>query len=335
MTQLANTAYPEFRNGQMKWLASDVLGAGPYPEIGNVWYVDAVNGSDTANNGSAYNKAFASLYAAHAAASSNNYDVIIVAPAGTGSGTGTNESAAVSGGAWTFSKNLITVIGSSAPTAISPRSRILWNTAGQSTSSALLTISGAGNSFLNIQFGTFVDNNILVTVTGARNFFQSVHFAGIGDETAGDDTAARSLILSGAGECRFVDCTIGLDTVARSTTNASLELTGSCDRNRFEHCLFPAFCDNAGAVFVKAVTGNCYQRFVIFDDCIFINAVDGSSTTMTAGITNAGTGNGTMLLKDCWMRGATDTCGTSYTNVYTTNPVVGVANQTFPVIVAT
>lgn len=332
--QLANTVYPEFRNGGMKWLASDVLGAGPYSQIGNVWYVDAVNGSDTANNGTAWNNAFKSLYAAHNAATTNNYDVIIVAPAGVASGSGTDESAAVSGGAWTFSKNLITVVGSSAPTAISPRSRILWGTAGQSTSSALLTVSGSGNTFLNLQFATFVDNNILVTVTGDRNYFGSVHFAGIGDATAGDDTAARSLVLSGAGECRFVDCTIGLDTVARSTSNASLELTGSCERNRFENCLFPVFCDNAGALFIKADTGNCNERFVIFDGCLFLNAVDGSSTTMTIGIDTAGAGNGVFFMKDCWMRGATDMCNT-YTTVYVTNPVVNTANQTFPIIAAT
>lgn len=331
--QQANSAYPGFQSG-MKWLASEVLGGNPYAQTGNVWYVDAVNGSDTANNGTAWNQAFASLYAAHNAASDNNYDVIIVAPAGVSAGSGTDESAAVSGGAWTFSKNLITVIGSSAPTAISPRSRILWGTAGQSTSAALLTVSGAGNSFINLQFGTFVDNNILVTVTGDRNYFQSVHFAGIGDATAGDDASARSLIVSGAGECRFVDCTIGLDTVARSTTNASLELTGSCERNRFEHCLFPIFADNAGALFLKATTGNCYERFAIFEDCFFLNAVDGSSTTLTVGISNGGTGNGTLLLKDSWMRGATDMCDT-YTNVYVTNPTVNTANQTFPIIAAT
>ncbi len=329
--ELANSVIPEFRNGQMKWLASEVLSAGPYPEIGNVWYVDAVNGSDTANNGTTFTQAFKTLYAAHNAATSNNYDVIIVAPSGVSTGSGTDESVY---GAWTFSKNLITVIGSSSPTAISPRSRILWGTAGQSTSSALLTISGAGNSFINLQIGTFVDNNILVTVSGSRNVFQSVHFAGIGDATAGDDTAARSLVLSGAGECRFVDCTIGLDTVARSVANASLELTGSCDRNRFENCLFPAFVDNAGALFAIMTTGNCYQRFVIFDRCIFLNAVDGSSTTMTAGITNGGTGNGTIFMRDCWMRGATDMFNT-YTNAYVTNPTVNTANQTFPVIAAT
>ena len=329
--QKANEVYPEFRGDGLKWLASEVLGAGPYSQVGNVWYVDAVNGSDTANNGTAYNQAFATLYAAHNAATTNNYDVIIVAPAGTGSGTGTDESTY---GAWTFSKSLITVIGSSAPTAISPRSRILWGTAGQSTSSALLTISGSGNSFINLQFGTFVDNNILVNVTNDRNYFQSVHFAGIGDATAGDDAAARSLVITGAGENRFVDCTIGLDTVARSTSNASLELTGSCPRNRFESCLFPMYADNAGAFFIKATTGNCYERFVEFSNCFFINAIDGSATTLTAGITNGGTGNGTIFMKDSWMRGATDMCDT-YTNVYVTNPTVNTANQTFPVISAT
>lgn len=67
--QLANTVIPEFRNGSMKWLASEVLGAGPYPQIGNVWYVNAVTGSDTANNGTSPNSAFATLYESH-----NDYD---------------------------------------------------------------------------------------------------------------------------------------------------------------------------------------------------------------------------------------------------------------------
>ena len=111
-------------------------------------------------------------------------------------------------------------------------------------------------------------------------------------------------------------------------------MTGSCERNRFENCLFPAFVDNAGAFFVIATTGNCYERFVIFKDCLFLNAVDGSSTTMTAGISNDSGGNGVFFMQDCWMRGATDMCDT-YTNVYVTNPTVNTANQTFPVIAAT
>jgi len=267
-------------------------------------------------------------------ATTNNYDVIVVAPSGVASGSGTDESVY---GAWTFSKNLITVIGSSAPTAISPRSRILWATAGQSTSTALLTITGAGNSFINLQIGSFVDNNILVNVNASRNYFQSVHFAGIGDATAGDDTAARSLVLTDAQECEFVDCTIGLDTVTRSVANASLELIGSSSasaRNKFIHCMFPMFADNAGALFIKADTGNCYERFTLFEKCYFLNAVDGSSTTITAGIDNGGTGNGTLLFDDCWMRGATDMCN-AYTNVYVTNATVNTANQTFPIIAAT
>ncbi len=329
--QLANSIYPEFRGNGAKWLASEVLNAGPYSQIGNVWYVDAVNGSDTLS-GNAWNNAFKTLYAAHLAATTNNYDVIVVAPAGTGTGTATDESTY---GAWTFSKSLITVVGSSAPVGNSPRSRILWNTAGQSVNAAaLLTISGSGNSFINVQFGTFVDNDTLVNVTGSRNFFQSVHFAGIGDATAGAEANARSLTLTGASENRFVDCTIGLDTVTRSAANASLELTGSCNRNRFEGCIFPMFTSSNGAFFIIATVGNCYQRFLILDSCIFLNAVDGSSTTITAGISNAGTGNGTIFMKDCWMHGATDQC-TTYTNVYVTNPTVNTANQTFPVINAT
>ena len=82
----ANTVYPEFRNGNMKWLASEVLSVGGQPQVGNVWYVDPVNGSNTANDGTSWDSAFADLYTAYTAATTNNYDVIVIAPAGTGSG---------------------------------------------------------------------------------------------------------------------------------------------------------------------------------------------------------------------------------------------------------
>ena len=140
--------------------------------------------------------------------------------------------------------------------------------------------------------------------------------------------------ITGSGEHIFTNCTIGVDTVARSDANASLELTGSCPRNQFINCDFPIYADAATPVFVKASTGNCNERFLKFDGCLFLNAVDGSSTTLTVGMTVGATGNGVIIMRDSWMRGATDMCNT-YTNVYVTNPTVNTANQTFPVIAAT
>lgn len=296
MSQLANTVYGSFAGNGLKWLASEVLGSGIQPQVGNVWYVDGVAGLDT-NSGSAYNDAFASLYAAHNAAQNNNYDVIIIASSGVGTGSGTNESSAVAGGAWTFSKNLITVIGSAAPSGISPRERILWDTALQSTTTVpLLTISGSGNSFVNFMFGTFVDNNVLVKVTGSRNYFAGVHFAGIGDATAGADTDAKSLWISGGQENYFSGCTIGLDTVARSTTNTEIQLDAQATRNRFEGCLILAYASSATHFFVKAETANAIDRFVSFNNCTFINPINSAATTMTDAMSISATVGGSIVI---------------------------------------
>jgi len=303
--------------------------------VGNVFYVDPVNGSDS-YVGTSWGLAKKSLYGAHAAVTTNNYDVIIVAPAGAGSGTATAEDAALTGGLWSFSKSLVTVIGAAAPNMVSPRSRILWSTAGQSVSSdALLTISGNGNRFINLQFGTFVDNNVLVKVTGDRNYFSGVHFAGIGDATAGDDAAARSLWLADADENLFEGCYIGLDTVARSTTNAEIELTGESQRNIFRDCFITGFADNAGHLFVKAASAQDIDRFVWFKDCVFHNPVNSTATTMTAAMSVHASVGGTVILDGCSVLGVTD-WASDYTAVYGCNmPDITAANAGFMERVAT
>lgn len=299
-----------------KIMPEDIAGMIGLPFVGDIFYVDPTNGSDTANNGKSQNNAFKSLYKAHSAVQSNHHDVIIIVPGGVGTGTGTEESTAVSGGAWTFSKNLVYVLGNAAPSRISQRARVLWGTAGQSTSGALLTISGSGNLFKNIQFGTFVDNNILVKVTGSRNVFEQVHFAGIGDATAGDDTAARSLWVAGGSENLFDDCVIGLDTIARSDANAELELSGAATRNQFRGCDFLSFADNAGHLFVKAATAADVDRFAIFDHCRFLNAIRSTATTLTVAMDLTASLGGAVILHDSWLFGATDWAD-DFSNVYT------------------
>lgn len=286
-----------------KVFPQDIAGMLGIPYVGNVWYVDATNGSDTANPGTAANQAFKTLYKAHSSAVNNNHDVIIINPGGVGSGTGTEESVY---GAWTWTKNLTHVIGNAAPSRISQRARVLWGTAGQSTSAALLTFEGSGCIVANVQFATFVDNNILFQVKGDRNYFNNVHFAGIGNATAGDDTAARSLWLADGDENVFEACTIGLDTVARSTSNAELEFTGESQRNQFLDCLFLCFADNAGHLFVKANTaGSDIDRFALFKNCGFINPINSTATTMTDAMALHASLAGSIVLIDCYKIGAT------------------------------
>ena len=72
---LANELYPEFRNGQAKWLASEVLSG--RDDFSTVRYVDGVNGNDNAT-GSTPTNAFATIQAAINASSA--YDTIYVRP---------------------------------------------------------------------------------------------------------------------------------------------------------------------------------------------------------------------------------------------------------------
>lgn len=266
------------------------------PHIGEVYYVDRTNGNDTTNSGTRQDDAFATVFQAESATTDGQHDVVVLAPE-SGSGR-TTEASSI-----TWDKRFTHLIGSAAPTSLNVRAGMNFSSTATTPS---FTHSSNGCVIKDVTITQFNDVNVLYSLSGDRNYFQGVHFAGIGHATAGDDAAARSLSISAGEENRFVDCTFGLDTVTRSTTNASVEQTGTCPRNQYHGCLFVAFCDNAGVVHFKADTGNCYERFVLFNNCIFLNADTASSTTMTTVMDLSTTGNGTVFLKDCWSKGATD-----------------------------
>lgn len=292
MSKLRDHVFPLSQGAKV--YPDDLAGVIGQAHVGNVWYVDANNGSDN-NKGDEWGRAFATYEQALDQAVTNNYDVIVIAPGGT---SGTGETSAL-----TLSKNHVTTIGASAPAPWSPRSRITF---GAGTSSCL-TVSGQGNRFVGVQLATFEDNNVLVEVTANRNVFVGCHLAGIGNATAGDDTAARTLLINGAEECGFYDCTIGLDTVARSTTNAEIEFKSAATRHLFENCRIVAFADNAGHKFVKADdAASAVDRVVIFKDSIFFNAIDSTATQMDEAIVAHASLGGMIFVKNCSLIGADD-----------------------------
>ena len=269
------------------------------PYIGKVFYVDPSNGSDTANSGLRPTDAYATVTNAEDDMTAYNHDVVVYLNSGT---SATSEAATI-----TWDKDYCHLVGNAAPTRVSPRNRIVWDT---DSTDPCLTISGNGCIFKNIKLETLqASNDVLTSITGDRNYFEGVHFQGIGHATAGDDASARHIAMTGAEENLFKNCYIGQDTIQRSTTNTSLEFAAGCKRNTFEDCLFAIAADNVGATFVLASATSSLDRWTMFKNCEFYSfwtnnadkitaAFDLSAQTATGHVIMAG--NNILIGADDW-----------------------------------
>ena len=215
----------------------------------------------------------------------------------------------------TWSKSNTHLWGVSAPLVWSHRSRITGESGG-ATFTPLITVSGNGNSFAN--FSMFHDGTTArycMDISGNRNSFYNIAFHGLGNATAADDADAASVRISGE-ETVFKNCTFGLDTIARSTTNSCVEIIASAARVWFEDCFFNAFADNSGALFVKIDGVNDLDRIAMFKNCVFYNAVESTATTMSQAFSVNNSAGGMVLLQNCTLIGATDWAAANNGNVY-------------------
>ena len=253
-----------------KWYPQDIASLLGLPYIGNIYYVDPTNGNDS-NSGSTVNSAVKTVTIAYGKTTNFHHDVVLMVPGGT---AGTAETAEL---AW--SNSYTHLLGNTAPTNVSQRSRVLFTTAATSPG---LNISGNGCIFSNVQVASFVDSNILVTLSGERNYFSNVHFAGIGDATAGDDTAARCLYINDGDENVFDGCMFGLDTIMRSAANATVEMAGGVQRNSFRDCTFQMASDATTPVHILSTGASGLDRWQRFHNCLFTNFTTNDSAEPAA-----------------------------------------------------
>jgi len=305
----ASAYIPALKYGH-KIYPEDLAGMLGLPSVGNIYYVDPGKASGVSGGGTSRADAFLTVTEALAAMTADQDDVCVIA---SSSSTGrTSESAAIN-----WNKRRTHIIGNGPLRKMNPRNGISFSSA--ATGDPSFTVSATNCSFVNISIANFNDINVLVDVTADYNTFDHVHFQGIGHATAGDDATARVLRITGAGENLFTFCTIGIDTVARSAANASLEVTGTCPRNQFVNCDFPIWADNSGALIVIATTGNCTERFLKFDHCLFFNPTTiGGATGITKIMDTSNTSNGMIILDASAQFGATDWAD-DFTNVYSMN----------------
>ncbi len=311
-------ALTNFPNGITSFGVPVLGNIGGIPFSGNYYFVDPVNGAD-GNEGSA-DYPLATLYAAINRAVSGNNDVIVLMSNGAASGTArlslalaqAIDSTATSG-TLNWNKDATHLIGMTAPTRIGQRARIApptgTYTAATFGSNTFINVTGAGCFFANIDifvgFSTGSASMIGVIEAGGRNAYQNVNIQGLGDAASAGGSAARTLKIT-SQENTFTDCVLGLDTVARSAANATVEFASGTARNSFIGCTFPFQTSAATPLGIIASGASSIDRFQLFQQCTFINNVQSTSTTMNGLATLPASAGGLLLIKDSTMVGITE-----------------------------
>lgn len=301
-------SYTNFPGGITSMGVPTFGAGGLLPFTGSYFWVNEAIGSD--GNTGAANNPFATLTQAllavsNAPQSSSQTNVIFL--------TGTvHVSATV---AWSLNNTWL--VGLTSPSG-NDRARI--SQTGSTVFTPLVNVTGTGCGFIDI--ATFhgyasATTQICWAEAGGRNFYQNCQFLGMANATAGAQAGGRSLTVAGSGENLFVGCTIGLDTVVRATSNASLEFLSSTPRNKFYDCVFQMLTSSASAVHVT-VGADGMDRYALFVRPSFLNAVESTSTTISAAITANASAGGFIGLQDLFSVGATA--------IATTGPVYGTGN---------
>jgi len=290
------------------------LGMGIMGGGAKTWFVDPANGL-TANGGDRQDQALASVGAASAKTTDKQGDVIYYLNDGNTTGSSRESTIPL---AW--SNDNTHLVGCCAPVPMSQRARITPVSTAALTANPVITVSGHGNTFSNLQIAHFGANTDSIAargldVTGNRNYFYNCHIVGVPNAHTGDEANACDLKVTGQ-ENMFERCYFGTNTVTRSTTNANVELTSQATRIWFKECFFTVYSDNAGVLFVKIDAAADIDREIFFDNCVFYNPVGAGSTTMTAAMDVHASAGGDVILKDCTVIGATDWEAADAANIY-------------------
>jgi hypothetical protein len=228
--------------------------------IGDVYYVDPANGSDS-NGGTSVADALATVQAAEALTTGDQHDTVLLIAGDTASAI----TAAID---WDKDYTHLIGVGCDLP-GMGQRCRITGSAAVDATE--LLHITGNGCTFANLQLFNGADADAeaqAALVAGNRNHFKNVFFAGMGHATSAAHTGGSSLNVTGAENC-FDDCTIGLDTIVRGAVNYQLKVAGV--RNTFRRCHINSYCETSGAFMVQIDNSGGDLRWTMFEGCKFTN----------------------------------------------------------------
>lgn len=279
-----------------EYLALCGIPRGPNSKI---FVVDPVHGDDD-NAGDRWTQPLATVSAAEDKCTTGHHDVVLV----VGSPTAIEEDAAI-----VWDKNNTHLVGMGAPTRFGKRTRII---SAADDLSPWITISGAGNMFVNLRLvheqASDADSLVAVRISGERNYFENVEFCGNVAAAQAIDAGASVQIAAGGSENLFKDCVFGVDTTTGGTGLMSLVVNASAGaaRNRFEDCVFHAYAGHTAQGFIEFMNATALDRAWVFKRCEFVNL--GGSTMASVFVFTGGTDASSkrVLLIDCWKIGATD-----------------------------
>jgi len=280
----------------------------PVGKYSRIFIVDPLYGDDD-NTGLSLDTPKKSVASALASCTTNYNDVITFIGGPTADAITT---------AITWDKSYTHLVGLSGDLAMGQRCRI---TGGATTDlAALITVSGSGCIFRNIQFANFADkaeDSGAVIVSGSRNVFQNCMIAGMGHATPAARAGAFSLKVSGS-ENLFLNCAVGLDTIVRAAANAELALISGATRNTFKDCRFLSASETAGKALVSVADG--VDRWQEFDNCIFQNfSVNWAVSLSNAFLMSASATHQIVLRGLCQLVGVTGWADTA-TRLYSAAP---------------
>jgi len=269
---------------------------------GAVWHVKPYSGLDT-YDGKSPRKPFKTLVKALASATENQNDVVLYYSESSDKDYTTDLQAAM----LDWNKSLVHLVGVNSGVNISPRSRVEFATA-YNAAAPLFRVTASGCYIANILFFMGVAGTSplgSVDVQGSRNRFENCHIAGIGHAN-NDISNAYSLRCAGE-ENEFVRCTIGLDTVPRGTGDNCEILLAAGARNKFIDCDILTYAEANTHQFLKKAAGST-DRFTMFRNCTFINAVQSAAVAMLEAfdVTAGGIPGGMIALKNCMLIGAAE-----------------------------
>lgn len=290
---------------------------------GKVFHVKPYSGVDT-NTGLNPSGALKTLAAALAKCTAGQNDVVLLYAESNTSAQTTDYQAAT----LTWNKDLTHLIGVTSGVSMSPRARI----AAVSTYAAAgptMTVSANGCYFANLQIYMGVADTTplgALSVTGARNRFDNCHILGMGAAT-NDIVGAYSLLLSGAEEVEFHNCTIGSDrTALGAAANSQVKFASTAKNILFKDCRFRVCSTHAtNHLFVRAAASSL-DGAVVFQNCVGVNSQSRnvSGVELTYAMSVAADAGGDVVLDANSAFQGTDLNVADNGNVYTAGAAAGI-----------